>query len=61
MLSFLVYLKKNLYGAQSRTLFRRGTHHPYSWTPSTFCASNYQKTKSQAFETKYYGHPANGN
>ena len=45
---------------------RENNHAPYSGgvntppvlTPSTICGSNYQKTKSQAFETKYYGHPA---
>jgi len=44
---------------------REHNHAPYSGgvntpsvlTPSTICGSNYQKTKSQAFETKYYGHP----
>ena len=53
MLSFWVYF---LNFSLSPTLFGRGKLHPYS-PYNRFAARIYQKTKSQAFETRYYGHP----
>ena len=48
MLSFWVYFLEFSPGS---------TITPPVLTPSPFCGSNYQITKSQAFETNYYGHP----
>ena len=51
-----VSAKQFLWGAQPPTLFGRGKLHPYSPHHRPLCVSKISN-KSQAFETKYYGHP----
>ena len=57
MLSFRYTFQKYILGAQSPTLYGRGKLHLYS-SHHRFAARTCQITKSQAFETKYYDHPA---
>ena len=55
---FLSLLFKNISREQMHAPYSGGVNTPPVLTPSTLCGANYQKTKSQAFETKCYGHPA---
>ena len=54
---FLSLLFKKFSREHNHAPYSGGVNTPSVLTPSTICGSNYQKTKSQAFETKYYGHP----
>ena len=55
-LLFKIFLREHNYNP----LKGRGTHHPYS-SHNCFPVLKCQKTKSQAFETKSYGHPGEEN
>ena len=54
---FLSLLYKKFSRAHNHAPYSGGVNTPPVLTPSPLCGSNYQITKSQAFETKYYGHP----
>ena len=57
MLSFWVYFLRFPLGSTITHPIREG-YTPPVLTHQCFAARKYQITKSQAFETKYYGHPS---